>query len=163
MSIAGCAERLFFSFAVTDICCLFDLVQSSRQIIQLSKSGAVLSPPDSIIHSKAAGVDAGAVDGTIDHRQTRDCDIIRNFEMTDKANHTGNHAPRSDARASGNARTSRDDGVGADADVVTDLNLVIQFYAIFDYGVVNGAAIDARAGADFHVVANYDGTNLWHL
>ena len=53
--------------------------------------------------------------------------------------------------------------MGADVDVVANLNQIVQFHAIFDHGVVERAAIDAGVGADLDVVADADCAQLFDL
>ena len=50
-----------------------------------------------------------------------------------------------------------------DADVVADLHLIIDLGAFADDGVVHGAAIDGRIGADLDIVLDDDATDLHDL
>ena len=49
-----------------------------------------------------------------------------------------------------------DDGVGADGDVVGDLDEVVDLHALADVGPAEAAAIDRGVGADLDVVVDLD-------
>src|SRR5688500_18561550 len=67
------------------------------------------------------------------------------------------------ACASRNSDLRHDDAVIADAHVVTDVHQVVDLAAVADHRVTDGAAIDARVRADFHIVADHTSADLRHL
>ena len=48
----------------------------------------------------------------------------------------------------------------ADADVVPDLDQIVELHTIFDDRVVQSASVDAGIGSDFHIVTNTNNTEL---
>ena len=83
--------------------------------------------------------------------------------MPHHANLTAEHTPRTDLHTSGYAGLPGYDRVLANSYVMGHLNLVIQLYAIRNYGVLDGTPIYGRVCANFHVVADSNATQLGHL
>ena len=50
--------------------------------------------------------------------------------------------------------------MGADPDVVRDLDLIVELDAVFDDGIVERAAVDRGVGADFDVIADQHPSDL---
>ncbi len=46
---------------------------------------------------------------------------------------------------------------------MADLHQIIDLGALTDDGVADGAAVDCGAGADFHIVLDYDAAQLRHF
>jgi hypothetical protein len=53
------------------------------------------------------------------------------------------------------------DATATKPNVVANLNKIIEPRSGADYGVLNGATINCRVGADFDVVLNYHSSELW--
>lgn len=66
-------------------------------------------------------------------------------------------------RATGNTDATGDGGMGANADIVANLNLVIQLYAVFEHRIFNRAAVDRGIRTDLDIIPNTDSTELRHL
>src|SRR5438477_8872033 len=65
--------------------------------------------------------------------------------------------------ATGNACTSGNRGVRTDMTIVGNLDLIIQFDALFNYRISQRAAVNCRVCADFHIVAYQHPTGLRNL
>src|SRR5262245_43113585 len=72
-------------------------------------------------------------------------------------------AVAADASAAGDAHTAGNGRMSTDAAVVSDLNLVVQFDALFDHRVVQRAAVDGGVGSHFDVVADHHPADLRDL
>src|SRR5829696_154009 len=66
-------------------------------------------------------------------------------------------------RAPGKSRLRHNNAMTADAHIVADLHQIVDLGALADYGVADRAAVDGRAGADFHIVLNDDASDLRHF
>ena len=66
-------------------------------------------------------------------------------------------------RRAGDPHTRSHYAVLADADVVAELNLIVELCAFTHKGVINRAAIDRRVGADFNVSPQYRAAALRDL
>ena len=60
-----------------------------------------------------------------------------------------------DPGAAGDADATGQRAVGADADVMRDLNLVVQLDPVLDHGIFQRAAIDGGVGADLDIIADH--------
>ncbi len=69
----------------------------------------------------------------------------------------------SDPRAARDADAPGDRRMRADPAVVADLDLVVELDVVLDHRIVDRAAIDRRVGADLHVRADHDATDLRDL
>src|SRR6266404_4146385 len=108
----------------------------------------------------AARVAPRLPDGGAHEAATRDGHVVRNRQMPRKSHHTADHAALTDRGASRNTGAGRNGGVRSDDHVVTDLDLIIQFYPILDDGIVDGPTIDRGVGADLHIIADSIPTRL---
>lgn len=80
--------------------------------------------------------------------------------------HTGaaaDQAVAANAGATGYRRAAGHGRVRADADVVCDLDLVVETHIFFKHGVAQRAAIDGGVGTDLAVVADDHATQLRHF
>ena len=68
---------------------------------------------------------------------------------------TPDRAMAADMGAACDTHATGHGGMRTDTHVVANLDLVVQLDTIFDDGVVEGATIDGRVGAYFHIIA-YD-------
>ena len=68
-----------------------------------------------------------------------------------------------DDRASSNPTQTSDDNTFAEADVVTDVNQIVDPTVRADFGICVGAAINRSVGANFAVVADDHPADLRHL
>src|SRR6202042_3968026 len=74
-----------------------------------------------------------------------------------------NHAAPADHRAAGDAGAGGDGGMSADDHVVAYLDLIVQFDAILDNRIIDGAPINGGVGPDLHVIADSHAAHLRHL
>ena len=65
-----------------------------------------------------------------------------------------------DTGAACNTDTARKRRMGADVNVVSDLNQVVELDALFNHGVRQGAAVYAGVGTDLDIVANTHAAQL---
>ena len=70
---------------------------------------------------------------------------------------------RANLAASGDSGLRRDDRMGADHDIVGDLNEIIDLTAFGDARGTNGRAIDRSASADLHVILDHHIADLGEL
>src|SRR5665213_1819810 len=63
-------------------------------------------------------------------------------------------------RTAGNSHLRHQDTVATDTYVMADLDQVVDFCALADHGIANGATIDGSAGADFDIVLDDDACDL---
>ena len=89
--------------------------------------------------------------------------VIHDLQMTNNHAGTSNGAPLPYSRAPGNTNAAGHRRVITNGDVVSDLNLIIEFHAIADDGIVKRAAINRGIRANFHIVADDDTTDLRNL
>ena len=64
---------------------------------------------------------------------------------------------------SGKARLSGDDNVSSDAATMPDVHQVVEFRAVSDDGLFERCPINAAIGADFDIIADFDGSCLREL
>ena len=51
----------------------------------------------------------------------------------------------------------------SDKCVMSDLDLIVYFYTLFEDRIFQCASIDSGVGTNFHIIANPHGTQLWNL
>src|SRR4051794_36470456 len=68
-----------------------------------------------------------------------------------------------DDGAARDACAARDDSMRANPDAVAELDLVIQLHTLFNYGVLNSAAVDGGVGSNLHIGPDPHGAHLRHL
>ena len=83
--------------------------------------------------------------------------------MPDKNRTSGNGPMPADPRAPCDTNTACKRTMRANADVVADLDLVIEFYPVLDDRIIQGTTVDCCIGANFHVVADHDSPGLGNL
>src|ERR1039457_3820905 len=83
--------------------------------------------------------------------------------MVAHANTPAQHYEILERRASGDTGLRRHDAMPTDADIVADLDQVVDLGALADHRVANGAAVDRGAGADLDIVLDDDAPELRHL
>jgi hypothetical protein len=72
-------------------------------------------------------------------------------------------------RAATNFRTATETGLRSNGDIwpeftaVSDLNQVVELYAVTNFGLRQGRAVDRGVGADFDVVAHDHNAHLWNF
>src|SRR5260370_9874691 len=112
------------------------------------------SPPQSRLHGRhAARIAAGLFDRGTDQTAPGNHDIVGDGQMTRKTHHTADHAALPDHRAAGYSGAGRDRRMSADDDVVTYLDLIVQFDSVLDNRIVDRAPIDSSVRPALHVVA----------
>src|SRR5260370_15224599 len=112
------------------------------------------SPPQSRRHGRhAARIAAGLFDRGTDQTAPGNDDIIGDGQMTRKTHHTADHAALPDHRAAGYAGAGRDGRMSADDDVVTHLDLIVQFDPVLYNRIVDVAQLDGGVRPDLPVVA----------
>ncbi len=87
-------------------------------------------------------------------RLRRDARAIANRYVAGDPRLAGDHTSVSDVRRTRNSNLRHDEAGAADADVVPDLNQVVDLRARANQSIVDAAAIDRRIGANLHVVTN---------
>jgi hypothetical protein len=85
-------------------------------------------------------------------RARRDMHIVGEFQVTDDHAGAANGAATPDAGTAGDPDTAGHRRMLTNTDVVTDLNLIVEFDAIADHRVVQSASVDRRIGTDFDIV-----------
>jgi hypothetical protein len=80
--------------------------------------------------------------------------MIGYAQMAEYDGGTGDFTGAPDNRTTGNTDTGSDSGMRADAHIVSDLDLVIEFAALLDHGIVEGPAIDRGIGAYLDVICD---------
>src|SRR5581483_1640145 len=88
---------------------------------------------------------------------------VANRYVIDHAGLSGEYHVVAYARAAGDARLRSDDRTLADNDVACDLHEIIDLRASSNNRLAERRAIDRAVGADFHVIANLDNTDLRDL
>src|SRR5262249_37837132 len=83
--------------------------------------------------------------------------------MTGKPALTSDHDEIVKPGAPGDADLTCEDTTAANHDVVPDLDQIINYRARTDHGVVSGAAVDRRIGADIDIVPDQHTPQLWDL
>ena len=66
-------------------------------------------------------------------------------------------------RTSGDSGLRHNDAMPANADIVADLDQIVDLGALADHGIADGATVDRGAGADLDVVLDDDAPELRHL
>src|SRR3989338_8788065 len=89
--------------------------------------------------------------------------MIRYLQMSQNTRTAANPAITPDGSAAGNADTSGDRGMRADAHVVRNLNLVVQLHSVLDHRVVQRAAVDGGVRADLDIIADHHAADLRNL
>ena len=90
-------------------------------------------------------------------RSGSDSDVIGNADFAAKHHEVSQHC------AAGNADLPSYQAVSPDADVVRDLNEVVDLGAFADDGITGRPAVDGRVGAYFHIVLDDDPAALRNL
>jgi hypothetical protein len=80
--------------------------------------------------------------------------FVGDFNMTDDTGRAADQAVFADPGGTGHGDTAGDGGVGANPDIVADLDLVIEPHIVFQNGIVDGAAVDGGVRTDFAVIAD---------
>src|SRR3954468_2572115 len=65
--------------------------------------------------------------------------------------------------AAGDSRASGYSGMGTDMAVVANLDLIVQFHAFFDDGIVQRSTVDGRVCTDLNIIADDDAADLWNF
>src|SRR5699024_6351932 len=99
----------------------------------------------------------------VHHGFAGDDRVIGNADVPGDTNLATNLALGADDGAAGYTRATGHHGVRTNMDVVTDLDEIIQFDALFKHRILDRAAIHGRVGADLHGVADANAANLRHL
>jgi hypothetical protein len=80
--------------------------------------------------------------------------------MAENSRATANLAVWPNHRTPGNSNTCSNGASLADPDVMSHLNLIVQFATGLDHRVVQGPTVDGRVGTDFAIIANPDPARL---
>lgn len=89
--------------------------------------------------------------------------IIGNGKMPCDAHGPGNLTAAPYPHAARDTGAGRNGGVRAYMHVVSDLNQVVELYAVINNRVIDGAPVDGGIGAYLHVVTNEHATDLRHF
>jgi hypothetical protein len=89
--------------------------------------------------------------------------VICDRDVPGDTHRTSNSAMPPDAYAACNAGACRYRGVGADVDVMGDLNLVVEFHTVFYDGVVDRAAIDRCVRANLDIICDAHTADLGYF
>jgi hypothetical protein len=84
-------------------------------------------------------------------------------QMPEYDSGTGDFTGASDNRATGNTDTGGDSGVRTDADIMCNLDLVIEFAALLDHGIVEGPTINRAISAYLDVIGDDNTAKLRDL
>jgi hypothetical protein len=85
---------------------------------------------------------------------------VSNAQVANDANLSGQNNSISDFAAPGDAHLGYDNGFLAHVNIVSDLNLVIDFRSSTDAGLAQGRPIHGGVGPDFHIVLNNHSADL---
>ena len=94
------------------------------------------------------------------HGSPGDDDVIGDLEMTDNPHHPTDLATAADFGTAGDSGISGNDRMGADPDIVPDLNQVIEFDTVFNDGIFQGPPVDAGIRTDLDPVTDPDRPKL---
>ena len=141
----------------------FQFCQSSRHRIELMQTYSVAPPLAVRLVRITRRIDPRLVNRTGDKASAGDLHIIDDGQMAVNTDVTANRTALPDHGTAGNASTGGDCGVRTNTDIVTDLNLVIQFYSVADLGIAEGAAINRRITADFDIIADNNPPDLGYF
>src|SRR5690606_22856337 len=108
----------------------------------------------------SGGVHSRFLNVATDHGHPGEVDLIGNFQVPDNTGCTTEQTMPPDFVPAGNTDHGGHGGVVADAHVVGNLHHVIQFHAVAEDSVIQGAAIDGGVGAHLHVIPQYRSTDL---
>jgi hypothetical protein len=76
---------------------------------------------------------------------------------------TADNAMRADSGTAGNSDTTGYRRMSTDAHIVSNLNLIIQFHAIFYHGIDHHTSIDRRVSSNLYIVADHDPSQMRHF
>ena len=76
---------------------------------------------------------------------------------------TANETTLANNGATGNTGTGGNSGIVTNTTIVTNHNLIIDLDPVTNHGIVQGTAVNAGVGTDFHIVPHNDSTNLRNL
>src|SRR5665647_788581 len=93
----------------------------------------------------------------------RNIDLIGQRQMPEHNGATAQSAMGSDGGAAGHTDTARHGRVFANVNVVTNLDQVVEFDAVFDDRVLQSTSVDAGVGANFNIIANPDSAQLFNF
>src|SRR3990172_1712685 len=96
-------------------------------------------------------------------RGARDLSAGADLDMADSAGLPAHHHVIAELGRARNPSVGDDHAVAPNDHVVPDLNEIINFRPFADNRVLEGAAVDCRVGADFHVVLDDHAADLRHL
>src|SRR5579883_1134598 len=121
------------------------------------------APDMGFFERNAPGVYAGARNGMADHGAPGDHHVVADREVTPDAHLPTDHAAPPDARAARDSDAGRQGAMGTHPDVVRDHDQVVELYALFDHGILDGSAIDGGVGADLDIGTHAYTACLRHL
>src|SRR5699024_4313324 len=100
----------------------------SSHFIQRTKTRAIPLPPAAFVHRQSARITtAGLVNGMIHHGLAGNDRMLGNADVPGDAHLPANLAIRADDGTAGDSRAPGHHGMRADADVMPDLDEVVQF------------------------------------
>jgi len=86
-----------------------------------------------------------------------------NANMVSDSDLPGDNAIALNDRASADSRLGGDHNVAANLDVVSDVDKVVELYAIADDSGIEGSAVDGRIRSNLNIVTNDQGADLRKL
>jgi hypothetical protein len=124
------------------------------------KEGHEPTPTTHLHGREDGGVDPGTRDRPGHRSVAGENRAVGDPDVPRDGAHAADLAVSAHDRAAGHADHGRHDGVGSDADVVSDLDEIVELDPVFDHGVLDRAAVDARVGPDIDIVADADASQL---
>ena len=122
--------------------------------MQLPKGGSVLFPGRILVEGVHPAVLARLGDGPCDHCGCRDVYMVGQLQVAQDDGPPAHRAMGADACTASHPHATRHGGVGADANVVADLDEVVELDAVFDDGVFQRATVHTGVGPDLDIVAD---------
>src|ERR1700736_495928 len=110
----------------------FEIPDPFAQGLEVPVPGHLPAPYLRFFDGNAAGVYAGHVERTADHCEAGDGNSIADREVPGNSNGPPDDAVPADHGAAGNPRAAGDHCMSTDADVVAELDLVIELHALLD-------------------------------
>src|SRR3954447_9601636 len=141
---------------------LFELAHLPQQLRHLRQRHRHPQPL-AMGHRRIPGVRLAIRNVVRDARLRPDSRAVADAQVSHDSRLSGEDRALADLRRPGDADLGDDEGQSADPDVVRNLDQVVDLRPASDDSLAQGGAIDARAGAELHVVLDASDAGLRHL
>ena len=138
---------------------LFEAVEALEQLGQALEDGDG-AQPDAVVEAGRAGDHFAGRDVVRDGRLRGEDDAVADGAVAGDADLAGEDDVVADDGGAGEAGLRADERVFADAGAVADLDEIVDFGAVADFGGADGGAIDGGVGLHVDAVADANGAGL---